>query len=148
MARINQASLRAQLDDCRARFDAIKQKGEASADTVALIDTLFLLVDIVVAVFLEKTMPKTSRNSSLPSSQDAAAGETHTAGISESRSRGPKAQHKRCDNLRTVTTTQTSPVTAYRRCGHDLSGTFQRPIPVLAMGLVYSMRYAFRSPPF
>ena len=123
MARINQASLRAQLDDCRARFDAIKQKGEASADTLALIDTLFLLVDIVVAVFLEKTTPKTSRNSSLPSSQDAAAGETHTAGSSGSRRRGPKAQHKRCDNLRTVTTTQTSPVTACRRCGHDLSGT-------------------------
>ena len=123
MARINQASLRAQLDDCRARFDAIKQKGEASADTLALIDTLFLLVEIVVAVFLEKTTPKTSRNSSLPSSQDAAAGETHTAGSSGSRSRGPKARDKRCDNLRTVTTTQTSPVTACRRCGHDLSGT-------------------------
>ena len=123
MARINQASLRAQLDDCRARFDAIKQKGEASADTLALIDALFLLVDIVVAVFLEKTTPKTSRNSSLPSSQDAAAGETQTAGSSGSRSRGPKAQHKRCDNLRTVTTTQTSPVTACRRCGHDLSRT-------------------------
>ena len=29
MARINQASLRAQLDDCRAQFEAIKQKGEA-----------------------------------------------------------------------------------------------------------------------
>ena len=66
MARINQASLRAQLDDCRTRFDAIKQKGEASADTLALIDTLFLLVDFVVAVLLEKTTPKTSRNSSLP----------------------------------------------------------------------------------
>ena len=65
MARINQASLRAQLDDCRARFDAIKQKGEASADTLALFDTLFLLLDIVVAVFLAKTTPKTSRNSSL-----------------------------------------------------------------------------------
>ena len=61
MARINQASLRAQLDDCRAQFDAIKQKGEASADTLALINALFMLVDIVVAVFLEKTTPKTSR---------------------------------------------------------------------------------------
>ena len=61
MARINQASLRAQLDQCRAQFEAIKQKGEAGADTLALIDTLFMLVDIVVAVFLEKTTPKTSR---------------------------------------------------------------------------------------
>ena len=59
MARINQASLRAQLHDYRAQFEAIKQHGEASADTLALIDALFMLVDIVVAVFLERTTPKT-----------------------------------------------------------------------------------------
>ena len=123
MARINQASLRAQLDDCRAQFDAIKQKGEASADTLALINALFMLVDIVVAVFLEKTTPRTSRNSSLPSSRDGTdEGETHTAG-SGSRSRGPKARHARSDTLRTVTTTHTSPVTECRQCGHDLTGT-------------------------
>ena len=121
MARINPASLRAQLDDCRARFDAIKQKGEASADTLALINALFMLVDIVVAVFLEKTTPKTSRNSSLPSSRDGTDSETHTAG--RSGSRGPKARHARSDTLRTVTTTHTSPVTECRQCGHDLTGT-------------------------
>ena len=64
MAPVNQASLCVQLDDCRAQFDAIKQKGEASADTLAPINALFLLMDIVVAVFLEKTTPATSRNSS------------------------------------------------------------------------------------
>ena len=96
MARINQASLRVQLDECRAQFDAIKQKGEASADTLALINALFMLVDILVAVFLEKTTPKTSRNSSLPSSRDGTdEGETHTAG--RSGSRGPKARHARSD---------------------------------------------------
>ena len=52
-------------------FEAIKQKGEASADTLALINALFMLVDIVVAVFVEKTTPKTSRNSGVPSSRDA-----------------------------------------------------------------------------
>lgn len=124
MARINQASLRAQLDECRAQFEAIKHKGEASADTLALINALFLLVDIVVAVFLEKTTPKTSRNSSLPSSRDGAdEGETRGAGGSGSRSRGPKARHARSDNLRTVTTTHTSPVTECRQCGHDLTAT-------------------------
>ena len=122
MARINQASLRAQLDDCRAQFEAIKQKGEAGADIVALFNTLFLLVDILVAVFLEKTTPKTSRNSSLPSSRDG-ADEGKSAERSGSRGRGPKARHARSDNLRTVTTTDTSPVTECRRCGHDLAGT-------------------------
>ena len=124
MARINQASLRAQLHDCRAQFDAIQQKGEASADTLALINALFMLVDIVVAVFLERTTPKTSRNSGLPSSRDGTDdGQTHTEGKSGSRSRGPKARHARSDNLRTVTTTHTSAVTGCRQCGHDLTGT-------------------------
>ena len=122
MARINQASLRAQLDDCRAQFEAIKQKGEAGADIVALVNTLFLLVDILVAVFLEKTTPKTSRNSSLPSSRDG-ADEGKSAERSGSRGRGPKARHARSDNLRTVATTDTSPVTECRRCGHDLAET-------------------------
>ena len=106
MARINHASLRAQLHHCRAQFEAIKQHGEASADTLALINALFMLVDIVVAVFLERTTPKTSRNSGLPSSRDGTDdGQTHTEGKSGSRSRGPKARHARSDNLRTVTTT-------------------------------------------
>ena len=115
MARINQASLRAQLDECRAQFEAIKQKGEASADTLALINALFMLVDIVVAVFLERTTPKTSRNSSVPSSRDGTDdAQTHTQDKSGSRSRGPKARHAHSDTLRTVTTTHTSPL-----CQHD-----------------------------
>ena len=124
MARLNHASLRAQLHDCRTQFEAIKQHGEASADTLALINALFMLVDIVVAVFLERTTPKTSRNSGLPSSRDGTDdGQTHTEGKSGSRSRGPKARHARSDNLRTVTTTHTSAVTGCRQCGHDLTGT-------------------------
>ena len=69
MPTVNGASLRAQMDDCRARFDAVKRTGEAGAETRALIDALFLLPDILVAVFLEKTTRKTSANSGLPPSQ-------------------------------------------------------------------------------
>ena len=66
MPTVNAASLRAQLDDCRARFDDIKRKGGAGAETLALIDALFLLLDVLVAVLLEKATPKTSSNSGLP----------------------------------------------------------------------------------
>ena len=70
-----------------------------------------MLVDIVVAVFLERTTPKTSRNSGLPSSRDGTDdGQTHTEGKSGSRSRGEGAP-ARSDTLRTVTTTHTSAVT-------------------------------------
>ncbi len=122
MATVNGASLRAQMDDCRARFDGIKRKGEAGAETLALIDALFLLLDILVAVFLEKTTPKTSRNSGLPPSQTDRDETARRAGKG-SRSKGPKARETEPGNLRTVTVTESSPVTACRQCGHDLSGT-------------------------
>ena len=124
MATVNGASLRAQLDDCRARFEAIKQGGEANAETLALIHALFLLLDILVAVFLEKTTRKTSRNSSLPSSRDDADdGGTRAAPRARSGRQGPPARPAASGNLRTATDTEVSPVTACRRCGHDLTGT-------------------------
>ena len=113
MARINHASRAAPPLPGPVR--GIKQHGEASR-TPRAINALVMLVDIVVAVFLERTTPKTSRNSGLPSSA-APTGQTHTEGKSGSRSRGPKARHG-SDNLRTVTTTHTSAVTGCRQCGH------------------------------
>lgn len=122
MATVNTASLRAQLDDCRAQFDAIKRKGEAGADTLTLINALFLLLDILVAVFLEKTTPKTSRNSSLPSSRDDDDG-ARSAARAGSGAKRPKVREANSDTLRTVILTDASPVTACRQCGHDLSDT-------------------------
>ncbi len=115
MARINTASLRARLDNCRGRFDDIQRKGEAGADLLSRIDALFLLFDILVAVFLEKTTQKTSCNSSLPSSRNGAEDGTHTASRPGSRSKGPKVRQAESDNLRTAT--------ECRQCGHDLTGT-------------------------
>ena len=80
MATVNAASLRERLDDCRVRFDDIRRRGEAGADTLALINALFLLLDILVAVFLERATPKTSANSSLPPSQTDGDGTARRAG--------------------------------------------------------------------
>ena len=92
MARINHASLRAQLHDCRAQFEAIKQHGEASADTLALINALFMLVDIVVAVFLERTTPDLGNSDEFTRRHRRRPDPPEGSG---SRSRGPKARHAR-----------------------------------------------------
>ena len=121
MPTVNTASLRTQLDECRARFADIKRKGEAGAETLALIDALFMLLDILVAVFLEKATPKTSRNSGLPPSQTDRDETVRRAGKG-SRGKGPKARETEPGNLRTVTVTESSPVAECRRCGHGLGG--------------------------
>ena len=54
MAAVDAASLRAELDDCRARIEAIERNGGASADTLVPVHARFLPLDIPVAVFLEQ----------------------------------------------------------------------------------------------
>ena len=119
MPTVSGASLRAQMDDCRARFDAIKRTGEAGAETRALIDALFLLLDILVAAFLEKTTRKTSANSGLPPSQTE---KDETARRAGSNGKGAKPNLQTGDNLRKTTVEETVTVDACDACGADLSG--------------------------
>ena len=120
MASVNTASLRAQLDDCRAQFDAIKRTGKAGADTLALINALFLLLDILVAVFLEKTTRKTSANSSIPPSQTD-KDETARRGRADSSKRArPNLQTG--TGLRKTTIEETASVETCDACGADLTG--------------------------
>ena len=125
MPTVNGASLRAELDDAKARIAALRADGKVSEEVDAVIGVLLSLLGILVAVFLEKATPKTSANSGLPPSQ---AGKDETArragkGSRGKGSKGPKARETEPDNLRTVTVTESSPVTECRQCGHDLSGT-------------------------
>ncbi len=124
MPTVNAASLRRQLDDCRSRFDAIRRRGEAGAETVELINVLLMLLDLLVAVLLERTTPKTPRNSGLPPSRKDGDGDgTARQAGRGSGGRGPKAGRTDPGNLRTVTVTEPSPVAECRGCGHDLTGT-------------------------
>ncbi len=115
MPTVNGASLRAELDDAKARITTLRADGKVSEEVDAVIGVL--LPGILVAVFLEKATPKTSRNSGLPPSQTA-----RRAGKG-SRGKGPKARETASGNLRTVTVIGSSPVTECRQCGHDLSAT-------------------------
>ena len=82
MATVNKASLRAEFDALKARFeslcaefDALKARfeslcaeGKMSAEGRALVDALLMLFELMMAVFMEKHTPKSRANSSLPAS--------------------------------------------------------------------------------
>ena len=119
MATVHAASLRAQLDDCRARFEAIKRDGKANAETLALIHALFLLLDILVVVFLEKTTRKTSANSGLPPSQ---TGTDETARRTGAAGKGAQPNLETGDHLRKTVVEETITVETCGACGADLSG--------------------------
>ena len=104
MASVNKASLREEFTALKGRFEQHCAKGEVSAELRALFEALLLLFELLMAVFMEKTTPKTSRNSGLPPSQTGQDGEDPTTPERRTRAKGRKHTHNRSDNTRTIET--------------------------------------------
>ena len=119
MASVNRQSLREEFEALKGRFGQLSADGKITMESRALIEALLMLLQLLMAIFLEKTTPKTSTNSSKPSSQtpkDESAlphGGTHTQGRAYDETRSA--------NTRTVETVHISPVRFCEECGEDLA---------------------------
>lgn len=67
MATIDKTSVRDEVERIRSSFD--KSRKTMSAEHIILFKSLFMLVELILSVFLEKKTKKDSKNSSIPSSQ-------------------------------------------------------------------------------
>jgi hypothetical protein len=68
MASVNKASLREELATLKGQFERLCAEGKVTGETHALVQALLMLFELLMAVFMEKHTPKSSRNSSLPPS--------------------------------------------------------------------------------
>ena len=117
MAAVNKASLRSEFDALKGRFEALCADGKMSPESRALFDTLLMLFEVLLAVFMEKNTPKGSRNSGLPSSR---AGADETArGRPGAKGKGPKL---RGGGNRRLIETRTAAAAECRACGGGLAG--------------------------
>ncbi len=118
MASVNQQSLRAEFEALKGRFGELGAEGKITAESRALFEALLMLLQVLMAIFLEKTTPKTSANSSKPSSQtpkdESALPHTGT------HTKGQATDPSRSGNTRTVETVTVSPVRYCETCGEDL----------------------------
>ena len=69
MASVNKKSLREEFAALKEQFDDLCAKGQVGAEVRTLFQAFLMLFEILMAVFMEKQTPKTSVNSSNPSSQ-------------------------------------------------------------------------------
>ena len=69
MASVNSAFLRDEFDGYKADIDSLRKEGKISKEADVVIGGLCHLSRILIAIFLEKTTKKTSKNSSIPPSQ-------------------------------------------------------------------------------
>ncbi|MHB8252180.1 MAG: IS66 family transposase [Acidiferrobacter sp.] len=118
MASVHKESLREEFTALQERFGQLGAAGKISVESGALIEALLMLLKLLMAVFLEKTTPKTSANSSKPSSRtekDETA-LTHAGAHTKGRAYDPS----RSANTRTVETVHISPARFCETCGEDL----------------------------
>ena len=69
MPSVNKTSMREELDSLKSQFNDLLAGGKLSTESQALFRALLGLIEIMFAVFMEKTTRKTNDNSSIPSSQ-------------------------------------------------------------------------------
>ena len=69
MATLNKTSVREEVGRLKQEFDQLCSDGKVSPEIRAVMSSLLVVVDLILAIFLEKTTRKNNKNSSLPSSQ-------------------------------------------------------------------------------
>ena len=121
MTAINQTSVREELDRLKREFARLSSDSGMSAEVKVLIKSVFTLIELIVAIFMEKKTSKNSKNSSKPSSQtDKDESALDQQG---SNGKGKKEQKQSACNSRTAESTTVAAVTTCDICGEDLSGT-------------------------
>ena len=119
MAILNKQSVREEFDKVKTSFNEQVKSGKVSADTATLFNTLIMLFEIILSIFMEKTTKKTSANSSIPPSQtdvdDTAVGKGKKAAGSKNET------VTTLGNTRTVETVTLLDVLVCENCGCDLS---------------------------
>jgi hypothetical protein len=120
MASVNKQSLREEFEALKGRFAQLRADGKISAESRALVEALLMLLHVLMAVFMEKHTPKTSTNSSKPSSQTP---KDETAiPRAGTHSKGKPQCEMRSANTRTIETVQISKASFCEDCGEELEG--------------------------
>lgn len=118
MPRVNTTSVREELERMQADFKRLLSEGKVAPETKMLMQSMFMLFELLVSVFMEKLTRKDSKNSSKPSSQ---TDKDESAQLSKgSQSRGKQEVQERCASSRTVEFVEVSKVSCCDQCGADL----------------------------
>jgi transposase len=118
MSSVNKQSLREEFEQIKVRFENLSNEGRITHETTALFQSMIMLFELLIAVFMEKKTRKNNRNSSIPSSQTD-KDKTFTG----AHSKGKKHNDELSENIRTVETIQVAEVKDCQFCGQSLHDT-------------------------
>lgn len=119
MPTINKESLRDQFSQAKQSAKELIAAGKVPAETQLLINTLLTLLELVIAVFLEKVTKKTKANSGIPPSETSQT-EDKKQPSPGSNPKGSQSQESNFSNSRTIETIDLVTVDSCNVCGNNL----------------------------
>ena len=121
MGSVNKQSVREEAERIKSEFDKLSTDKKINSETKMLIHSMFMLINLLISIFLEKTTSKNNKNSSKPSSQT----EKDESSLTKkgSHGQGKNESHITADNTRTVETVAIAKVELCDVCGQDLSAS-------------------------
>jgi len=118
VASVNTSSIREEIAKVEQEIERLSRAGKVSDETRMLFNTLLMIANMLVAIFIEKSTRKNSKNSSLPPSQ---IGTDESAKPARGQSKRRSEKDEPFDNSRAVETCDTDEVTRCDHCCENLS---------------------------
>ena len=119
MSMVNKKSLREEVDRIKTDFDKLVKDKKISSEVNLLCTSMLTLINLLVAIFLEKQTKKNSKNSSMPSSQTEKDESSHTK--TGTHSKGKNTLRTNGKNSKIVEHVTLIEVHQCDVCGQDLS---------------------------
>jgi transposase len=118
MSTVNGQSLREEAERIKTEFSRLSASKKIDTEINMLIQGMFMLIDLLIAIFLEKSTKKNNKNSSKPSSQT----EKDESALTNAGTNGKGKQESNAvaNNTRTVESVTISKVSRCDICGQDL----------------------------
>ena len=118
MASLDKISVRSQVEKIRKDFEQLRADGKVTPEVQAIMSSMLMIIELILAIFLERTTRKNSANSSIPPSQT----DKDNSSLTDpgSKGKGKKTDGETVRNRRTIETLAIVPVDYCDHCGADL----------------------------
>ena len=120
MASLDKTSVRTEVGRLKIDFEKLCADGKITAESKALMMSMFMIVELILSIFLEKTTKKDNKNSSIPSSQTGK--DESSLGHQGSNGKGKKETDTLAKNTRVHEQVTVSTVNTCDVCAEDLTG--------------------------
>jgi len=121
MASLDKTTVRNEVSRLKAEFEQLCADGKINNEIKILMNSMFMIIELMLSIFLERVTKKNNKNSSIPSSQTD-KDESALPLPAGSKRKGKQENNMTASNTRVNESVTLSEVHACDVCGEDLTG--------------------------